>query len=136
MLNPSQDTDGNEIMKALRIYEYSKCDTCRKAIRYLDAKGKLYERIAIRECPPSKKELEVMLTSLNGERKRMFNTSGADYRAMNIRDKLPSLSDQEVIDLLAANGNLIRRPFLLDGRAGVIGFKPDEWDAFLERLEP
>ncbi|MBT5926538.1 MAG: arsenate reductase family protein [Verrucomicrobia bacterium] len=122
-------------MKSMRVYEYKNCGTCRKALKYLDEKGVSYERIPIREQPPTENELKMMLKSLNGERKRLFNTSGGDYKSMNMKDRLPSLNDEEAITLLSENGNLIKRPFVLSGKQGVIGFKEDEWDAFLERLK-
>jgi arsenate reductase len=120
-------------MKALRVYEYKNCGTCRKALKYLDEQGVTYERIAIREQPPTIAELKKMLKALNGELKRMFNTSGGDYKSMNMKDRLPTLTDAEALELLAANGNLIKRPFVIQGNDGLIGFKENEWDAFLER---
>ena len=122
-------------MKSLKIYEYKNCGTCRKALKYLEERGVAFERIPIRETPPTKTELKAMLKSYNGERKRLFNTSGGDYKSMNMKDRLPDLTDKEAIALLSENGNLIKRPFVLSGDQGVIGFKMDEWDAFLERLK-
>ena len=121
-------------MKSLKIYEYKNCGTCRKALKYLEERGVAFERIPIRETPPTKTELKAMLKSYEGERKRLFNTSGGDYKSMNMKDRLPDLTDEEAIALLSENGNLIKRPFVLSGDQGVIGFKVDEWDAFLERL--
>jgi arsenate reductase len=120
-------------MKALRVYEYKNCGTCRKALKYLDEQGVTYDRIAIREQPPTIAELKKMLKALNGELKRMFNTSGGDYKSMNMKDRLPTLTDTEALELLAANGNLIKRPFVIQENDGLIGFKENEWDAFLER---
>ena len=122
-------------MKSLKIYEYKNCGTCRKALKYLEERGVAFERIPIRETPPTKTELKAMLKSYHEERKRLFNTSGGDYKSMNMKDRLPDLTDEEAIALLSENGNLIKRPFLLSGDQGVIGFKMDEWDAFLERLK-
>ena len=122
-------------MKSLKIYEYKNCGTCRKALKYLEERGVAFERISIRETPPTKTELKTMLKSYKGERKRLFNTSGGDYKSMNMKDRLPDLTDEEAIALLSENGNLIKRPFVLSGDQGVIGFKVDEWDAFLERLK-
>ncbi|MBT4274226.1 MAG: arsenate reductase family protein [Verrucomicrobia bacterium] len=121
-------------MKSLKIYEYKNCGTCRKALKHLEERGVAFERIPIRETPPTKTELKAMLKSYEGERKRLFNTSGGDYKSMNMKDRLPDLTDEEAIALLSENGNLIKRPFVLSGDQGVIGFKVDEWDAFLERL--
>ena len=121
-------------MKSLKIYEYKNCGTCRKALKHLEERGVAFERIPIRETPPTKTELKAMLKSYHGERKRLFNTSGGDYKSMNMKDRLPDLTDEEAIALLSENGNLIKRPFVLSGDQGVIGFKVDQWDAFLERL--
>ena len=117
-------------MKA-RVYVYSGCDACRKALKFLDEHGVPYETIPIREQPPTRKELKGMLANLDGELRRLFNTSGQDYKALNMKDKLPMLSTDAAIDLLAENGNLVKRPFLLTSKGGVTGFKPDEWTALL-----
>lgn len=122
-------------MKSLKIYEYKNCGTCRKALKYLEERGVAFERIPIRETPPTKAELKAMLKSYHGERKRLFNTSGGDYKSMNMKDRLPDLTDEEAVALLSENGNLIKRPFVFSGDQCVIGFKVDEWDAFLERLK-
>jgi len=114
-----------------RIYVYSGCDTCRKALKFLDEHGVAYETVPIREQPPTKKELKSMLTALGGELRRLFNTSGQDYKALNLKDKLPKLSTEAALDLLAGKGNLVKRPFLLTSKGGVTGFKPDEWKALL-----
>ena len=114
----------------VKIYEYKGCSTCRKALKWLEAKGIAFERIAIRESPPSKAELKRMLKAYDGNLRALFNTSGGDYRAMNMKEKLPSLSKTEAIDLLAGNGNLVKRPFMMTKDDGVVGFNEAEWTAF------
>lgn len=114
-----------------RIYVYSGCDTCRKALKFLDEHGVAYEAVPIREQPPTKKELKAMLAELGGELRRLFNTSGQDYKATNLKDKLPKLSTDEALDLLSSKGNLVKRPFLLTAKGGVTGFKPEEWKSLL-----
>ena len=114
-----------------RVYVYSGCDTCRKALKFLDEHGVAYETVPIREQPPTKKELKTMLAALGGELRRLFNTSGQDYKALNLKDKLSKLSTDEALDLLAGTGNLVKRPFLLTPKGGVTGFKPDEWKSLL-----
>ena len=114
----------------VKIYEYKGCGTCRKALKWLEAKGIAFERIAIRESPPSKAELKRMLKAYDGNLRALFNTSGGDYRAMNMKEKLPSLSKTEAIDLLTGNGNLVKRPFMMTKAGGVIGFNETEWTAF------
>jgi arsenate reductase len=115
----------------MKIHTYAKCDTCRKAVKWLREKGLVFEEVPIRETPPSPDELQRMLAIYKGDLRRLFNTSGRDYRALAIKDRLPSLSDDEAIALLAGNGNLIKRPFLLDGDRGLVGFREEEWEKVL-----
>jgi arsenate reductase (glutaredoxin) len=63
--------------------------------------------------------------------KRLFNTSGQDYKALNIKDKLPKMTIKEALALLSKNGNLVKRPFVLTAKGGVVGFKPEEWAKLL-----
>ena len=115
----------------LKVYEDKGCGTCRKALKWLEAKGIQYEKIPIREQPPSKTELKRMLKIYEGNLRRLFNTSGGDYKELNLKDKLPALSEAQAINLLAGNGNLIKRPFVLMKNGGVVGFKEEEWAALL-----
>ena len=110
-----------------RIYEYSKCSTCRKALKFLDNRNVAYEKVPIVETPPTKAELKKMLALQGGNLKKLFNTSGEVYRAMKIGEKLASMSESEALDLLASNGKLIKRPFALAGDKGLVGFNEDEW---------
>jgi len=116
----------------LKLYAYKNCDTCRKAIKYLDEKGAEYELIPIREQPPTKAELKTMLASHDGNTRKLFNTSGGDYKALNLKEKLPNVTKMEVIDLLSKNGNLIKRPFLIAGDRGLVGFREKEWGEQIE----
>ena len=115
----------------LRVYEYKGCGTCRKALKWLESMGVQYEIIPIREQPPSKAELKQMLKIYEGNLRRLFNTSGGDYKELNLKDKLPALSEAQAINLLAGNGNLIKRPFVLMKNGGAVGFKEEEWAALL-----
>jgi len=112
---------------ALKVYQYPKCSTCRKALKWLDTNGTTYTSVDITEKPPTKTELKKMLAHYDGDLKRLFNTSGIQYRELKIKDKLPSMSDKEAIDLLSQNGKLIKRPFVLTDSAGLVGFKEPEW---------
>ena len=114
----------------MKIYTYAKCDTCRKAVKWLQARAIVFTEIPIREQAPTEAELRRMLAIYAGDLKRLFNTSGGDYRALKLGEKLPAMSEAEAIDLLAGNGNLVKRPFLLTERAGLVGFKEAEWEAF------
>jgi arsenate reductase len=111
----------------MKIYTYKNCDTCRKALKWLDAQGIDYEQKAIRESPPTVKELKSMLAAYQGEIRKLFNTSGRDYQAMKLKDKLPKMTSPEALDLLAGNGNLIKRPFLLSEPVNLVGFNEKEW---------
>ncbi len=109
----------------LKFYTYKNCDTCRKAVKYLDEKEVGYELIPIREQPPTKTELETMLANHDGNIRKLFNTSGGDYKALNLKEKLPNMTETEAIDLLSKNGNLIKRPFVIGKEISVVGFNPE-----------
>lgn len=121
----------------LVVYTYSGCDTCRRAVKWLRAHDIAFTEKPVRETPPSPAELRTMLARLGGAGalRRLFNTSGQDYRAQKLGDKLPTLGESAALALLAANGNLVKRPFALGagprGEVGLVGFKEDEWTAAL-----
>ena len=112
----------------MKLYLYEKCETCRKATRWLDEKKIKYKAIPIREKPPTKRELIAMLNYHGRNIKKLFNTSSKDYRDPEIKERLPNLTQKEVIDLLSLKGNLIKRPFLIGGSKLLQGFKPDIWE--------
>jgi arsenate reductase len=111
----------------LKIYEYSNCSTCKKALKFLDAKKVPYEKVAIVEKPPSVAELKAMLAHMGGELKKLFNTSGQVYRELGLGEKLKTLSEAEALKLLASNGKLVKRPFALLPSDGAVGFQEAEW---------
>lgn len=115
----------------MKVYEYKGCGTCRNALKYLDAKKVKYVKLPIRETPPTVAELKRMLGYYQGEIRKLFNTSGQDYKAMKLKDTLADLSTEEALGLLAGNGNLVKRPFVLTDKGGVVGFKPEELDRLL-----
>jgi arsenate reductase len=117
----------------MKIYTYQKCSTCRKAVAHLKSRGVEVEELPIRDVPPTVEELRRMLQLLGGDVKALFNRSGQDYRALNLKDKLADMSEDEALALLAANGNLVRRPFAFIGRNGVVGYDPVVWDRALGR---
>ncbi|GAT34179.1 arsenate reductase [Terrimicrobium sacchariphilum] len=114
-------------MKILKAYTYSGCGTCKKAVRFLRDHGVAFEEIPIREHPPTEKELKGALQSYKGEVRRLFNTSGRDYKEMELSKKLPSLSEAEAIALLAGNGNLVKRPFVVLDSGYLVGFNETDW---------
>lgn len=118
----------------LKVYAYQGCSTCKNALKWLKAQGIAHQEIAIRETPPSIPELRSMLAAKGGDLRPLFNTSGQDYRALGMKDKLPTLSTDEALAMLAENGNLVKRPFALDETAGVflVGFKEAEWETRLK----
>jgi arsenate reductase (glutaredoxin) len=111
----------------LKVYEYSNCGTCRKAVKFLTEHGINFELKPIRTCPPTKQELRAMLRVYSGDIRRLFNTSGQDYRALNLKETLPALSEDQAIDLLSKTGNLVKRPFVTFEGGGLVGFKEEEW---------
>ncbi len=118
----------------IRIYAYKNCDTCRKALQFLKAHSVPHEVIAIRETPPSPRELQAALDSTGGDLRRLFNTSGVDYREMNLKEKLPRMTPDEAIGLLSGNGNLVKRPLVIGNGIVLAGFKEEEWRSALPRL--
>ena len=115
----------------LTVYAYQKCSTCRDALKWLTARGIPHEVKAIRETPPSVTELETVLAATGGDIRKLFNTSGVDYRELGLKDKLPSMSEAEALKLLSTNGNLVKRPFALGDGKALVGFKEPDWTTTL-----
>jgi arsenate reductase len=115
----------------LTVYSYPKCSTCREAIKWLDAHAIPHQVKPIRETPPSRAELQSALEALGGDLKKLFNTSGVDYRALGLKDQLPAMSTDDAFTLLASNGNLVKRPFVIGDQQALVGFKEAEWQQAL-----
>ena len=117
----------------LKIYAYSGCSTCKNALKWLKQHAIAFEEVAIRETPPSLTELKAMLEAHKGDLRKLFNVSGLDYRTLGLKDKLPAMSADAALKLLAGNGNLVKRPFAIDAKNSVhlVGFKEPEWQAAL-----
>jgi len=116
----------------MKLYQYPKCSTCRKATKFLNDKGIEFTSIDITEQPPTVAQLNSMLASYDGEVKKLFNTSGVQYRELNMKEKLPDMSAEQAVKLLSTNGKLIKRPFLLNGEGqGIVGFKEADWSEFI-----
>lgn len=112
----------------MKVYAYEKCDTCRKALKFLATKKVTPEVVAIREQPPTVAELRKMLGYVGDDLRKLFNTAGQDYRALDMKTQLPKLSVDEALKLLASNGNLVKRPFALTKSGGTVGFREEEWE--------
>jgi arsenate reductase (glutaredoxin) len=114
--------------QAIKVYQYSKCSTCRKALKWLDARGVEYDSIDIVTAPPKKAELQRALKS-GIPLKKLFNTSGQSYRDGKWGEKLTTVSEAQALDALAADGKLIKRPFLLGGDGVLVGFDETAYKA-------
>lgn len=123
--------------KQMKLYHYPNCSTCKQAIKYLRERGVEPELINIAEQVPDRRELSQMLEIYAGDIKKLFNTSGLQYRELNIKDRLVDCSPQDALDLLASNGMLIKRPFLIStdrpqaDPKGAVGFNAQGWEALL-----
>lgn len=113
--------------------EYPKCTTCRKAKKYLVDKGINFTARDIKEDNPTETEIREWQPKSGKELKAFFNTSGQIYRSEQLKDRLPSMSEEEKISLLAANGMLVKRPILVLPDTVLVGFKEAEWEAALVR---
>lgn len=111
----------------LKVYAYSGCDTCRRALRFLQEHQLDHQVLPIREQPPTPDELRQVLADLGGDLRRLFNTSGRDYRELGLGPRLATLSSDEAIELLSRNGNLVKRPFVVTATGGLAGFQEEVW---------
>ena len=108
--------------------EYPPCTTCKKAKKWLDDKGIAYEARHIKENNPSYEELKSWYEKSGLPLKKFFNTSGIQYRALELKDKLASMSEEEQLRLLATDGMLVKRPLVVTETAVLTGFKGAEWE--------
>ena len=107
---------------------YPKCTTCKKAKKWLDENKIEYVQRDIKTDNPSYEELKEWLEKSGLDIKRFFNTSGLLYKSMNLKDKLPEMSDEEKLRLLATDGMLVKRPLLVCENTVLVGFKEKEWE--------
>ncbi len=106
----------------IRFYGYEKCSTCRTAKRFLHSLGKTFEEINITTQPPSRRLLSRVLASGQYTIKDLLNRSGEVYRSMKLREKIPAMSQTQLLALLASHGRLIKRPIITDGTRATVGF--------------
>ncbi len=114
-------------MKNLLLW-YPKCSTCQKAKKWLEANQISFDERHIVEERPKKEELEEWIRQSGLEIKKFFNTSGLKYKELNLKEKLPNMTEEEKIELLASNGMLIKRPLLITNKKILVGFKEKEWE--------
>ena len=110
---------------------FPKCTTCQKAKKWLESQGIAYTERNIAEENPTYAELKEWYKKSGLPLKRFFNTSGLVYKSMQLKDKLPEMSEEEQLKLLATNGMLVKRPLIVDGDRVLTGFKMAEWEALL-----
>lgn len=118
-------------MIMIKVYCYSKCSTCRKALKWLDDRGVAYEKIDLKENNPGEAELREYHAKSGLPLKRFFNTSGMIYRDMELSKKLPAMSDDEQFALLASDGMLVKRPLLVKDDTVLTGFREKEWEEII-----
>lgn len=111
----------------MKVYCYSRCTTCKKALKWLDDQGVPYESIDIKADHPDEDTLRRLHARSGLPLKRFFNTSGLPYREMGLSKKLPDMSEDEQFALLATDGMLVRRPLLVGEDVVLVGFKEEEW---------
>ncbi|MCR6655462.1 MAG: Spx/MgsR family RNA polymerase-binding regulatory protein [Opitutus sp.] len=111
----------------IAVYTLAQCSTCKAAVKWLQAHDIPFRERAIRETPPSGAELATMLTAQNGELRKLFNTSGRDYREQQLAAILPTLTIREALQLLESNGNLVKRPFVIGPGVALVGFNAVKW---------
>lgn len=106
---------------------YPKCTTCQRAKAWLDENGAEYELRDIKLDNPTLDELKVWHKQSGLPLKKLFNTSGLLYKSLDLKNKLPTMSEDEMLTLLASDGMLVKRPLVIGGDFVLVGFKEDEW---------
>ena len=109
----------------MKFFSYNKCGTCRKAKKILDAYKVSYDEIDITETPPPKSILKKAIKSKGI--KKLFNTSGEQYKKLRIKDKIGDMTEVQAIELLSSNGRLVKRPIVVDGNRITVGFDEIEY---------
>ena len=118
---------------ATKVYQYPKCSTCRKALKWLDQRGVRYEKTDLVATPPSLATLRDLHARSGLPVAKLFNTSGESYRSGNFKEKLAKMSEAEALAALANDGKLIKRPIVDSGRTVLVGFDEDAYEARLRR---
>jgi arsenate reductase len=118
---------------AITVYQYPKCSTCRKALKWLESKKIAFDKIDISTAPPTKAQLAAAQKAAGVPVKKMFNTSGESYRNGGFKEKLETMSDADAFAELAKDGKLIKRPLVVGDRLALFGFNEAEWAKALKR---
>lgn len=108
--------------------QYPPCSTCQKAKKWLDEQGIIYTDRHIKTENPTYEELKAWYEKSGLELKKFFNTSGLQYKALNLKEKLPKMTEEEQLRLLATDGMLVKRPLVVDGDTVLTGFKAEQWE--------
>ena len=111
----------------IKVYCYSRCSTCKKALKWLDDNGVAYELLDIKTQHPDEETLRAYYAASGLPLKRFFNTSGIPYRELELAKKLPDMSEDEQFRLLASDGMLVKRPLVVGDGFVLTGFREDEW---------
>lgn len=111
--------------------EYPKCTTCQKARKWLEERGTAFGSRHIKDDPPAAAELELWYRRSGLPLKRFFNTSGLKYKELGLKDKLPGMTEEEQLALLASDGMLVKRPILVGDDFVLVGFREAEWSKAL-----
>lgn len=108
--------------------QYPPCSTCQKAKKWLDEQGISYTDRHIKEQNPTYEELKSWYEKSGLPLKKFFNTSGLLYKSLQLKDKLPAMTEEEQLRLLASDGMLVKRPLVVDGDVVLTGFKAEQWE--------
>lgn len=110
---------------------YPKCGTCQKARKFMEENNISYEERHIKDQNPTREELRQWQQQSGLPMKKFFNTSGLQYKALGLAQKLPGMSEEEMLALLSSDGMLVKRPVLIGGDRVFVGFKEAEWEKLL-----
>lgn len=111
----------------IKFYGYKKCATSRKGEKALQDYGVDYKFIDVTENPPAKTTLKKMIKQSGEDVKKFINTSGAEYKKQQLKEKIPQMKESEIIEMLAANGRLLKRPIVTDGSQTTVGFDSERF---------
>ena len=118
-------------MEKFTFIQYPLCGTCKKARKWLEENGIAYNNRLIVEERPTVEELRVWIPKSGLPVRKFFNTSGVLYKEMNLKEKLADMSEEQMIELLATNGKLVKRPLMVSEETVLVGFKEEQWKAAL-----